>query len=358
MTDFVDSPIGDIPVIPVDEGGLFTPGAAFTIKLAADLVNKCVALAEAKDADFSTKMDALTNATTGFLVTHHAADVTAGSITAPTPTEPSMSVSDTSTALVFGNFATQAAAIISDGATKFTNFMSTWFPDNSTTYDAAEAYLLAAITNTTSGIVPAAIKTAIFEDARAQVLDEATRTEADLYEAQSAKRHRFPTGASAGNARRIAQAALDSIAASSRAIAIKDFELSHQTALEAVRMAVAARGAALQAAEQYIAGVVAQGYGAGSQITSAAHGAEASKLQAAYQAYAGRINAAELALRASQADKTLTLDANKTNQNRDLQETENYLKAFLAQAQLIAQQLVGMLNNLRSGSSATYSVAA
>ena len=358
MVDFVDSPIVDIPEIAIDETGLFTPASAYAIKLSADLVNKCVELAESKDTDFATKMDALTNATTGFLVTHEAADVTAGSITAPTPTEPSMTVGDTSTALVFSNFSTQAAAVISDAATKFSNFWAAYFPDNATTYDAAEAYLLDAIGNTTSGIVPAAIKTAILEDSRAQVLAEADRAEADLYEAQSAKRHRFPTGASAGNARRIAQAALDNIAASSRAIAIKDFELSHSTALEAVRMALSARTAAMSAAQQYIAGVVAQGYSTGSQIVTGAHGAEVAKLSAAYQAYAGRINAAELALRATQADATLTLDADKTNQGKDLQEVEMYNKAFLSEAQLVAQQLVSMLNNLRAGSSATLSVSA
>ena len=71
----------------------------------------------------------------------------------------------------------------------------------------------------------------------------------------------------------------------SRTIAIKDFELSHQTALEAVRMAISSRSAALSAAQQYIAGVVAQGWTTGVQSASAAHAAEVQKLSAAYQAY-------------------------------------------------------------------------
>ena len=98
MTDFVTSPIRDFSPIPVDEGGLFSPASGAAIDLAVRLVNKCVELAETKDADFAMKMDALTNATTGFLVAHAAAGVTAGSITAPTPTEPSMTVSDTTSA--------------------------------------------------------------------------------------------------------------------------------------------------------------------------------------------------------------------------------------------------------------------
>jgi len=358
MTDFVPSPIQDFMPIPVDEGGLFTPASAAAIDLAVSLVNKCVELAELKDADFTAKMDDLTNATTGFLVAHEAADVTAGSITVTAPTEPPMTVSDTSTALVFGHFESEAATIIADQAAKFTAFMSTWFPDTAATYEAAEDYILAAITNTTSGIVPAAIKTAILEDARASALAEANRATENLNAGMSAKRHRFPPGQATALAREIAQQALDNIAAASRAIAIKDFELSHQTALQAVQMALSARQSALAAATQYIAGIVAQGWQGGAQITGAAHGAEVAKLQAAYQAYAGRTNAAELALRATQADVTLAFEAAKLNQSKDLQEVENYLKAFLAQAQLIGHQLVGMLNNLRAGSSLTMGVNA
>ncbi len=358
MTDFVDSPIGEIPEIAIDETGLFTPGAAYTIKLSADLVNKCVALAEAKDIDFAAKMDALTNATTGFLVTHAADDVTAGAISVAAPTEPSMTIADTSTALVAGTISTQAAAIISESVTKFTGFMSTYFPDNTTTYGQAEAYLQDAIANTTSGIVPAAIKTAILEDSRAQVLDEASRTEADLYEAQSARRHRFPSGAAAGQARRIAQAALDQIAASSRAIAVKDFELSHATALEAVRMAISSRAQALGAAQQYIAGVVAQGWSSGIQGAGTQHSAEVAKLQAAYQAYSARVSEANRKLQEAQADESLALDADKSNQGKDLSELELHVKSFLADAHATAQQLLGMLNNLRAGSSATYGVSA
>lgn len=354
MTDFVESPIGTIPEVAVDGAGLFTPGAAFTIKLAADLVNKCVALAETKNTDFGTRMSALTS----FLAANTAGNVTAGTIAAPTPTEPSMTVSDTSVATVTGNFTTQATTVINATATKFTDFMTAWFPDDTAVFAEAEDYLLAAISNTTTGIVPLGIKEAILEDARAQVLAEAERSEADLYEAQSAKRHRFPTGAAAGMARRITQTALDNIAAASRTIATKDFELSHTTALESVRMALVSRGSALQSATQYIAGIVAQGYAIGHQVTGTAHGAEVAKLSAAYQAYAWRVQAAELSLRASQADKTLTFEANKINQGKTLQEVELNLKAFLAEAQLVGQQLVSMLNNLRAGSSATYSVSA
>lgn len=348
---------GTLPTATVTPG-TFLEGAAYTMDMAGKLVNATYDLAVAAESDYDTKMDALTNATTGFLVGHAAADVTAGAISVSAPTEPSMTIADTSVALVTGNISTQSAAVISEAVTKFGSFITSYFPDNSTTYAAAEAYLQSAITNTTTGIVPSAIKDAILSDSRDQVLNEANRAEADLYESQSARRHRFPTGAAAGQARRIAQEALRAIAATSRTIAIKDFELSHQTALEAVRMAISSRSAALSAAQQYIAGVVAQGWTTGVQSASAAHAAEVQKLSAAYQAYAARVGEAERKLKEVQADKSLTLDADKTNQSKDLTEVEYQLKAFIQDAHLTAQKLVGMLNNLRAGSSATYSVSA
>ena len=358
MTDFVDSPIDTIPTIAIDTGGLFTPGAAYAIKLSADLVNKCFALAESKSLSFDDKMDALTNAVTGYLTAHAAADVTAGSISVTAPTEPSMTIADTSVALATGTISTQSAAIISESVTKFSSFMSTYFPDIDDTYTAAEAYLLSAITNTTSGIVPSAIKDAIVESSRDDVLAEANRATAELEAGASARRQRFPSGATNGQARRIAQEALRQIAATSRATAIKDFELSHQTALEAVRMAISSRATAINAAQQYIAGVVAQGWSSGIQGAATAHGAEVSKLQAAYQAFATRVGEAERKLKETQADKALALDAAKTNQSKDLQELDLHAKSFLADAHMTGQQMVAATNNLRSGSSATYGVNA
>ena len=302
-------------------------------------------------------MDALTNATTGFLVGHAAADVTAGAISVSAPTEPSMTIADTSVALVTGNISTQSAAVISEAVTKFGSFITSYFPDNSTTYAAAEAYLQDAITNTTTGIVPSAIKDAILSDSRDQVLNEANRAEADLYESQSAK-HRFPTGAAAGQARRIAQEALRAIAATSRTIAIKDFELSHQTALEAVRMAFPA--VPLHYPQRSSISLVSS-LGDG-LLAFSRHPLPTLPKSRSYpqriRLTPPRVGEAERKLKEVQADKSLTLDADKTNQIKDLTEVEYQLKAFIQDAHLPHKKLVGMLNNLRAGSSATYSVSA
>lgn len=386
MADFIDPPFGTIPTSSV-ASGIFNPGAAISIDLAVRLVNKCVELAQQKDVDFGSKIDAVvawleanvpaaitaptvaspsaitfsevstSNITSspisggtisatpievgtisagtvsaGNAITFNQltidpinidpsdiTNITVGSITAPTPTEPSMTLADTGTALVFNNFSNQVTPIIANALSKFTDFMTAYFPDNDTTYGDAEAYLQSAIENKTQGIVPAEIRAAILLSDRDRLLAEESRAIADLYEAPVVRRHRFPSGAQQAAARRIAQQTLDAIAASSRAVAIKDFELSHQTALESVKMAISARQAALAAATQYIATVIAQSYSTGAGITGTAHSAEVSKIQAAYQAYAERIHAAELALKAVQADEVLHLDAGKANLSGEIE---------------------------------------
>lgn len=113
----------------------------------------------------------------------------------------------------------------------------------------------------------------------------------------------------------------------------------------------------MSAAQQYIAGVVAQGYSTGAQIVARrAWRGSGSALQRRTRRMPGASAQQNWRCGRQQADKTLTFEAGKTNQGKSLQELEMYNKAFLSEAHLIAQQLVSMLNNLRAGSSATLSV--
>ena len=76
---------------------------------------------------------------------------------------------------------------------------------------------------------------------------------------------------------------------------------------------------------------------------------------------------AKLGLDANVADGRLTFDSlNATaqialnaatkNQEKDLREVENMLKVFLSDAQILAQQGVALLNNIRAGASSSYTV--
>lgn len=464
MADIIESPIGDIGVSSIAAGD-FTPGAAYAIDVNVKIINAIWELAFNKTSSFDSRItdlinwlaanvvDAIeatsvsagtvsageisaTDATAGTVAATSisAGTVTAGSITATAPTEPSMTIGDVSPALVLGSFSTQAGTIIADLAGKFSAFVATWFPDEPETYAAAEGWLVSAISNTTSGAIPAAIKANILADGTAQIYADQTRAIAEVYEAAVSRRQQFPPGATDSAALRVARGAQDAVAALTRTIAIRDFDLSYQKALEAVRMALSNRQAALSSAINYIQAMVA-GYGQGWQVTGGAYDAQTRMINAAYQAFSARTNAQELMLRATQADKTLALDAAKvnlstafdaaklnqattfdaeksskmlafeaskanqaaaleadkasklltfdadkttqawlmdaqklnqagfleaakTNQAAALQNVENNVKVFSSQAQMLAHQVVSMLNNLRAGGSSSYTVSA
>lgn len=357
MADLVESPIGTIPTIPIDAGGLFTPGAAYTIKLNADIVNGIWELANTKATDFDTRIEALTNATNGWLIGNPVGDITAGAITAASPTEPSMTIADTSTALVVNDFTAAAAALVNDLYSRFSTFISTWFPDEGDTYAAAEAWLVGAIGNTVNGAIPAATRAAMLQDGLAEISANEARALEEVDDAWAARRHPLPSGAQTYAALRINQAAFDAAAALTRSLAIKDFELTYQRTLEAVRMAIANRQAVLTSAREYLAYAVT-GNTIGLQATDTAHQAQVRKLAVAYDAYAKRINAGELLLKVSQADKGLAFEADKQNQMKDIKNVEAYVGAFMAQAQMLAHQVTAMLNNVRAGGSSSYSVSA
>lgn len=358
MADIID-PVVDLPLptVAVDETGLFTPAAAFALEMNRNIINATWDLASTKSTALDAAVDDLTNDATGWLATHGAGDITAPDISITAPVEPSITPAAVSTALVFSNYTTQAGAIITALTGKFSDFMTEWFPDDAAAFDAAQAWITAAIGNTTTGAIPADIKDAMLEDSRAQLLAEETRAVADLYDGQAAKRSRFPTGAQSGMARRITQATLNAIAASSRTIMLKDFELTHSDILEAVKMALSARSAAMSAAVNYVQTVVA-GYGQGAMLTSMAHESETRMIGAAAGYFGARIHAGDLALKVLSADKQLEFEAAKANQAKDINEIERYVQAFEQRTKLLAAEVVSMLNNLRAGGTISYSASA
>ena len=70
-----------------------------------------------------------------------------------------------------------------------------------------------------------------------------------------------------------------------------------------------------------------------------------------------RINAQELLLKADIADETLTNDAEKANQQAELEQIQDYLKGFLAQAQALAAIATALTNNIRAGANSSYNVS-
>ena len=337
--------------------GSYTPGAESTLKLNVDIVNAAWNKAMEQLYNFNAKVDALTNETTGWLALNKASPITSGDISVTAPTAASMTVGDVSTATVFNDFTTQANTVITALATKFSTYLSAWFPDETTTYAAAEAYLLDAISNTTSGAIPAAIKSAIIESGRVEIVASATRATEEATTRYAAMRHPLPPGALAGATLRIAQGSLDSEAALIRSIAQKDFELAYQRGMDAVQKALANRQTALSAAKEYIASLVGSGYEEGAKITGAAYSARTTMIGAAGDWLKSQVAASDLTLRSLTADKGLEMDASKANQQAELANIEFNLKTFLSQTQALAAMITALTNNVRAGGNTSYTVS-
>ncbi len=355
MTDIVTSPVASFTPIAVATGGSFTPGAAAVLQNNADIINATWNLADTRLTDYETKIDDLTNLVTGWLVTVSMPHVTAGTITAPTPTEPSMTIADTSPAAVYADFATQAANIVTVLVDKFTAFKTTHFPDEPATYGAAEAWVYDAITNSTTSAVPAAIKTAIIASAQASILNEKTRAVADALESWVGKRHSLPPGALTYQTMRIEQKALDDVSEAVRGASIKDFDQTYDKIMSSVKLALSNRQTALKAAQEYMV-AVAQGETTGAQVAGTAFEAQTRMLNSAAGFYGARINAAELALKLSMGSAGIDLDAAKANQQADIQPIDFRLKALMSEAQSLATIVAALTNNIRAGGSSTYNV--
>ena len=355
-SDIISDPIGTLPTIPVQSTGMFSPGAAFVIKQNADIINATWNLAGSKYYDYEAKISSLTDLTTGWLATLSMPHVTAGTVTAPTPTEPSMTIADTAPGAVYADFATQAGNIITTLVNKFSTFQSTWFPNEPSTYGAAEAWVYDAISNTSTSAVPATIKAAILASADASIVADKTRALADATETWAGKRHALPPGALTYATLQIEQKSLDAQAEAARSTMIKDFEQTYDKIMSAVKMALQNRATALRAAQDYIVAMV-QAEGVGEQITGVAYEAQTRMINAAAGFFSQRITAADLALKLSHSAKSLTLEADKANQAADIKPIEFRLEALLSEIKALATMVTALMNNVRAGGSSSYNVS-
>lgn len=336
--------------------GTYTPGAETAAKMAVDFANGTWNQAGSLVYDAKAAITALTDPTTGYLHGADPASISAGSITVTAPTEPTITLSDLAAGTVSTDVSAQASTLASTALSAFSTFMTTWFPAQGTTSSSLESWLNGKLTNTTSGAIPAGVQAAILATEKAKISAAQVQAQADADESWASRRHKRPTGAQAAQALRITQTALDAAADAARGIAVKDFDMSFQAALEAAKLALANRDTALRAAHDYIVAAIMQTYSSSAQAIQIARDAEAKAKATAYAAFSQRINAQELALKATSADKTLALDASKANLSADIQMIDFNVKAFVTQLQGLIQMATAFANNARTGSSTSYTV--
>ena len=338
-----------MPIITITPG-TYTPGAQSSLDAMAAVINAAWDLGNAKYSDYEDKVAALTDEVTGWLSTQAAPHITAGTVTAPSITEPDVDIPQTQSAGdVYTDFAAEYAKIIVELSTQFTTFRSSYFPDEQAAYSAAEDWLQAAIAND-SGL-PAAVAAQILTDDKDRLLAEADRASETVLAAFAARRFPLPPGAAAAAIADITGKAQDEIAASSRKITIASVEQLRWV----VEKTLGLRQIAMGAAVDYIK-ALASGPDIASRLVNVGYDAQSKLISAASQFYNSRTAAAELTAKVGQFNQQIALQAGEKNQAADMTMIENRLKALLTECQALAQMVTSLFNNVHASAGTSYSV--
>lgn len=330
--------------------GTYTPGAETALRNAVNVINAAWSQANIKEDAFSTKMAAIS---TTWLGTAVAPQITAPTaVSTPTITEPAVDIPATQSATdVMTLFDTKYAELVTMLADKFTAFRTAYFPNESATYAAAEAWLKAAIENPDAGL-PVAVATQLLEDDRGRVLIEAGRASDAAVAGFATRRFPLPPGAAANAVLQIQQKAQDEIADSSRKIMMTSIEQMKF----AIEKSISVRQVAMGAAVDYIK-AIASAPEMASRLVGIGYDAQSKLISAASSFYGARIDAAKLISGVGQFNATTALQVSERNQSSDLTLIEDRLKALLTEAQVLGQMATSLFNNLHASAGTSYGVS-
>lgn len=329
--------------------GDYTPGARTTLEFAAAVINATWEQANLKYADFEVKMANIGS----WLNPSSPPAMTSATTAAPTVVEPSVTIPATvDTADILDTFDTKYNELVTLLVNKFTAFQNTYFPNDATTYAAAEAWIEGAIANPASGL-PASVAAQIWEDDRSRILADKTRAQDAVFQTFAARRFPLPSGAAANAVLQVEQKAQDALAESSRKVAVMSVEQMRFVIDKAISM----RQSAMQAAVQYIQ-ALASGPDMASRVVGIGYDAQSKLISAVSQFYGARTEAVKLTTMVTQHNTDLSQEAAKANLQAELTIIEAKLKALLGEAQAIAQMATSMFNNLHADAGTRYNVSA
>lgn len=337
MTDIVDlsshyigSPGGGVSLYQV-------PNASMAVL--ADIINATWNEGKTSKAEFSAK---IATALSGFLDIAAAPHVTAGTVSIPAISEPAVDIPTTQSAGdVITVFDTKRGEIVAELVTKFADFRTSFFPDESNAYVAAENWLQAAIADP-SGLPPA-VAAQIFGDDQARILVDKTRGQDAVIAQFAARGFPLPPDVAASAVMQIEQKAQDQMAESSRKVAMLSVEMQKFN----VEKLLGLRGMAMDSAIKYIS-ALASGQDIASKVVGIGYDAQSKLIASASSFYNARTQAAETMSKVAQYNNSLALEGAAKNQMADMGMIENKLKTLLAEAQAIAQMTTALFNNLHA----------
>lgn len=312
------------------------------------IINATWAEAQANKAEFTAKLTAAMN---DFLDVTAAPHITAGSVSIPTIAEPAVDIPATQSAGdILVEFNTQRQAIIAELVQKFVDFRTTYFPDESNAYVAAENWLQAAIADP-SGL-PATVVAQILGDDQARILSEKTRAQDAVVAQFAGRRFPLPPDVAASQVMQIEQKAQDALAESSRKVALLSVEMQKFN----VEKLLGLRGMAMDAATKYLA-ALASGQDVASKVVGIGYDAQSKLISSASAFYNARTQAAETMSKVAQYNNSIQLEAAAKNQQSDLTLIEDKLKALLTDIDAMSRAMTALYNNLHVGSTMSTQLA-
>lgn len=332
--------------------GTYTPGAETALHAAVDVINETWTQANDKLATFETKIAAITNLTTGWLALTAAPQITGGAATTPTVVEPAVTIpTNIDTSMIYADYATQynalRALMISDLPKIFTDY----FPNNGTTYAAAETWVQGAMNNPNYGL-PAAVQAQLMSDALALVASDKLRAQDAVIQQFAARRFPLPSGQAASAILQIEQKAQDAMAEAGRKITLQAIDMMKF----AIEKAMSMRQLAMGTAMDYIKAQVSAPNEA-SKVIGVGIDAQSKLISAVSSYYNARIAAGELVAKVSEFNVGTALTVSEKNQAANLAMIENRLKALLVEVQTFGQMATAMFNNLHANAGTSYGVS-
>lgn len=230
---------------------------------------------------------------------------------------------------------------------KFTDFQTTYFPNESAVYAKAETWVSGALDNP-NGAIPAAVAAQLMTDAKSRAYADASVQSEAVLATFAARGFPLPPGASASAVLQISQKAQDSISEASRKLMMGYIEQMRF----AVEKSVSMRQEAMSAAVAYI-NALAAGPQMASSLVGTGYDAQSKLISSAASFYNARTDASRLLKSAEQFNVAHKFNKDEKNVANDITLMQENVRLLLTEAQALAQIATSLFNNLHVSSSVT-----
>lgn len=325
------------------------PLAKIATRLAEAVINTAWSEGISMKNEVSAKIDDMV-ATGGVLDSTTAPEITVDAISVPTISAPSVSIPSTiDTATIIATYADQYAEIVALLKTELSSFRTTFFPDESAAYAAAEDWLQAAIADP-SGL-PSTVRAQLLSDDLSRITADASRASDAAIATFAARRFPLPPGAAAAAIVDIQRKAQEEVAASSRKITIASIEQMKFNIQQVVQM----RQDAMSAAFDYLKTLVS-GPEIASRLVGTGYDAQSRLIGAAADFYRADASAKGTISSIQQFNAGQSLEAKIKNQAAEMTIINSKIETMLTEIKAVAQMATGMMNNLHANAGLSVSV--